>query len=549
MSAPLRELPAGYYLQNFETLLAFVGQQYPDLLTPDERQFLSTFRSLSEDARKLYVRLVLRKGPLFRADKLNYPEIADLPAAARELQTNGLLGDGQGASVEMLAELLIKGELARLCAASASQRREVLVGILADRFTAQTLRHQLPFEIYEPLCTDCVLIFRLLFFGNLRQDFSDFVLNDLGIMQYESYVIDAETRFFDARETVEQLILLQQLNDQLQSEDIRADPDALTALAEQLPAGLARGVERRGARLVNGIARQLERLGCTQAAEDLYRRTARGDARERLIRILATTVDGAPEALNLCEQIAIAPETEAELTFAVSFARRLCRKYHFDLPPLLSSPGSESPQTLLLKLEQVPGERVERCVADWFEQQQCEAFYAENWLFTGIFGLAFWDIIFAPVPGVFFNPFQLGPTDLFSADFHQDRAALISERLTEISHADVLTERVLKQYDRSMGLANHFVHWGIVSEALLSKALQRIPVTHFQAIFRRLLRDLRHNRSGFPDLVIFPAQGGYELIEVKGPGDKLQQNQLRWFSHFQAHQIPARVALVEWRES
>ena len=39
-----------------------------------------------------------------------------------------------------------------------------------------------------------------------------------------------------------------------------------------------------------------------------------------------------------------------------------------------------------------------------------------------------------------------------------------------------------------------------------------------------MLADLRNNCSGFPDLILF-RDGQYELVEVKGPGDRLQINQ------------------------
>ena len=65
-------------------------------------------------------------------------------------------------------------------------------------------------------------------------------------------------------------------------------------------------------------------------------------------------------------------------------------------------------------------------------------------------------------------------------------------------------------------------------------------------IFQRILQDLRNNRSGFPDLVRFPAQGGYQLIEVKGPGDSLQKNQQRWLQFFARHDIPHCLARVTW---
>jgi len=77
--------------------------------------------------------------------------------------------------------------------------------------------------------------------------------------------------------------------------------------------------------------------------------------------------------------------------------------------------------------------------------------------------------------------------------------------------------------------------------------LQRIDHRHWLACFERILLDLRTNRAGFPDLVLFPATGGYRLVEVKGPGDSLQKNQRRWMDYFALHGIPHAVARVRWR--
>jgi hypothetical protein len=43
---------------------------------------------------------------------------------------------------------------------------------------------------------------------------------------------------------------------------------------------------------------------------------------------------------------------------------------------------------------------------------------------------------------------------------------------------------------------------------------------------------VKDNRTGFPDLIQFwPAERRYDMIEVKGPGDRLQDNQLRWIDY------------------
>ena len=78
---------------------------------------------------------------------------------------------------------------------------------------------------------------------------------------------------------------------------------------------------------------------------------------------------------------------------------------------------------------------------------------------------------------------------------------------------------------------------------LLALALDCIPPAHLRLFFTRLLRDLKANRTGLPDLVRFwPAARRYELVEVKAPGDKLQDNQIRWLAYCEAQGIPVRAA-------
>ena len=83
------DLPAGYHLRNFECLLDVVAAEYADLLVPEESELVALFRDLSAQARSLYVRLASRRGPLFRADRLDYADVPDVDAALLELTLAG----------------------------------------------------------------------------------------------------------------------------------------------------------------------------------------------------------------------------------------------------------------------------------------------------------------------------------------------------------------------------------------------------------------------------------------------------------------------------
>ena len=80
-------------------------------------------------------------------------------------------------------------------------------------------------------------------------------------------------------------------------------------------------------------------------------------------------------------------------------------------------------------------------------------------------------------------------------------------------------------------------------------AARVIPSSHLLAIWRRMLFDPGENRRGFPDvLALGENPGEYQLIEVKGPGDALQDSQRRWLRFFQREAIPAAVAWVQWAD-
>ncbi len=88
-----------------------------------------------------------------------------------------------------------------------------------------------------------------------------------------------------------------------------------------------------------------------------------------------------------------------------------------------------------------------------------------------------------------------------------------------------------------------------LNEELLQKALSVIPAQHLKLIFQRMLDDLRHHTSGLPDLIAFDISSEgtrYQMIEVKGPNDRLQDNQVRWFEFFAHYGIPTQVLHVQW---
>ena len=92
--------------------------------------------------------------------------------------------------------------------------------------------------------------FRLMFFGNLHQDWSEFVLADLGVFQYESVPFDAASRAFQSRADVDRYLALHACRAALDETPQAATGARLDALLAQVQACASanRWLEQRRAR-------------------------------------------------------------------------------------------------------------------------------------------------------------------------------------------------------------------------------------------------------------------------------------------------------------
>ncbi|MEC4511710.1 hypothetical protein VSR89_27160, partial [Klebsiella pneumoniae] len=103
--------PRYYYLANFERALAWLAQRYEDLLSPDESAFLTHFADLPLPARALLVRMLMRRGDLFRTRRLNYDEIGDNEVAIGPLAALGWVDREPLLPLDTLFALMTKPEL------------------------------------------------------------------------------------------------------------------------------------------------------------------------------------------------------------------------------------------------------------------------------------------------------------------------------------------------------------------------------------------------------------------------------------------------------
>jgi hypothetical protein len=544
--------PSPYYLLNFERALTWIGERYDGLLDPSERGFLQAFPDLPQPSRALLVRMLMRQGPLFRVSRLVYDEIGCPLEAAGPLATLGWIDADAALTIDELFAVATRPELARMFSASAASkhgRKAAWLDAIRPGYPeprrygewAADMNDRAIRTAIDPLCDRL----RLMFFGNLHQDWSEFVLADLGVHQYESVPFPPSARAFRTRSDIDAYLSLHACRATLDSLVEAQDIDAL--LASAMAIGIDNGwLETRRAKLLFRVGNHAERLAHWSIALRAYAHSTWPGARHRRIRVLERAGRFA-DAHRLACQALREPESEAE---GQRVARMMPR-----LGKAVGQPGKRAPreseierETLVLRCPDEPF-AVEYVVRDHLATDTAPVFYVENGLVNSLFGLLCWEAVFTPVPGAFFHPFQRGPADLHAPDFHARRAHLFARCLSELD-SGAYRSTIRRHFEQKAGLQSPFVFWGMLTPELVELSLECLPAAHLKLWFSRLLADIRENRSGLPDLVRFwPRERRYELIEVKGPGDKLQDNQTRWLRYCIAHGMPVRVLDVRWAES
>ncbi|MGE8510431.1 MAG: VRR-NUC domain-containing protein [Paraburkholderia terricola] len=555
-----------YYLLNFERALAWLAERYDDLLDAHEQAFLRAFAALPQASRALLVRMLMRKGTLFRASRLSYEEIGCPLQAAAPLAALGWVETEPPLTLDDLFALTTRPELLLIFAdaiawvpgAKNLRKADLLEALrpfhqnIDDEAHASTAQ---PLSMWHDQTTDRVLQvaiaplcerLRLMFFGNLQQSWSEFVLADLGVFQYEKVAFAPSSRAFQQRADVDAYLALHACREALEWLPVgERAPQAIDELVAAVSAIETSNpwLETRRAKLLFRIGQYCEREQNWPAALAVYAICAWPGARHRRMRVLERN-ERFDEAFALAVHAAAAPESDEE---AQRVARMLPRLQRRRGERVVRVPAARPVERSTLVLPRpAAAQAVEYVARDHLTSDAAPVHYVENALINSLFGLLCWEPVFAALPGAFFHPFQRGPADLHAPDFHARRADRFAACLAQLE-SGAYRETILRHLHGKAGVQSPFVFWGLLTPELVALALDCLPAAHLKLWFERLLRDIRGNRSGLPDLIRFwPAERRYELIEVKGPGDRLQDNQIRWLAYCAQHGMPVRVLDVRW---
>ena len=560
------DLPPKYYLDYFNYLLDFVQEKYRHILNENEWRFLRKYYCLSEDAQCLFIRFCNRKGLFFKVNKLSYAELTDIPALLNELLEREFIETIDGEKHQTFGKELLsvfgKDELALNFSTPTALaiklptenitpykklKKEELVEVVLQDFAFEHIIDIL--KQAEPVIKVCfefeVTFMKFLFFGNRYLDMTEFVMRDMGLVQFEHHDDDKLVARFNNRKDAEDKWLITDQNDLFNQLKDTAPAleiydwfmnftDSVNDISEIAKPSYER--------LILKVGIYLEKSKLYDEALNTLRLTEQVPSRERQVRTLQK-LKSIDEAISLCQLMIEYPKNADEKFFASDFLNQINSKKRTHK----KSTTSWLHQSESITISEGFRHQVEMGVVDYYESEGKLAVFAENNIWRAMFGLIFWDIVFDPSLVAFHHPFQRRPSDLYLPDFYEKRKDLIISHLDSFEHKQALLAYMGERYESKFGIANPFVIWMEEMWLIVRKAVEVIEFEALKKILHEMSKNLVENLRGFPDLFMWD-DTDYCFVEVKSPTDNLSNQQLFWLQFFLETGVKSKVLRVYWEK-
>lgn len=175
---------------------------------------------------------------------------------------------------------------------------------------------------------------------------------------------------------------------------------------------------------------------------------------------------------------------------------------------------------------------VETFALEYYATLGFRGFHSEGTIVSTLFGLLFWDILFAPVPGAFETPYQSAPLDLAHDSFFTSREDIIYARLDELTNDPEAARRIIEDVDSREREKETWcvgVRWDLFERDDLLEIVDCLGGRALATICRLLAEEYGNRGGGVPDLFVWNASEKIcKFVEVKGPGDNLSETQKVW---------------------
>lgn len=543
--APVRrrgQLPTHYYHAHFEELLAFVEARYQHILSAEQQALIDAFRALDLNARRLYVRLVNRKGRIFSTSRLRYPELGDLAPLLAGLRAAGWIEPASARHYFELLRFLTKSELNRVLA-------QQLTGIGRSMKKADLVRlaeqHCAPGEFLDSLGTHRIFVQRhaddigfllFLFFGRVQDGLSQFTMRDLGLVRVSATEDEYEPRFRERCEALETWYFAKRRHRLRGADESTIDGLADEASAWPEPAHPASAAERD--KFAAALGRALEKAGRSEEALRAYRRGESTESSERVVRLLLACGQR-DEARAYLEQCIDEPQNDEQALMAEDlYARKFDRKR-------TSVVTDELRAAPVITIDESLSGSPERAAVEWFERHGARAWRTENRLWRSLFGLLFWEDLFGVRSNRTHSPFERLPATLLDGTFAGKNRAIVASRLHLLDDPAGLRRELLATSTRYYGKANGVFRWRRDLLDPVFALIDHADPAAVRTVLARMCRDYSDHRYGYPDLMVLE-DCAVRFVEIKTGGDQLRRNQLLRIGQLRDAGFDAGIVRIEW---
>ncbi|KAL5703244.1 phosphodiesterase I [Ranunculus cassubicifolius] len=575
------------YQKRFCIILQEVMKNHHHLFTNDEKLFIESFKALSDDSQRLFVRLYTRKGPWFRMSNVSYPEIIDHQQAIKELCEMNYMCSLEsmklnGYDIKEVLEALNASEIRDILRAThlkiqkESTRKQDLIALLSTSYE-DGVCPSLPRLVLDQTGT-CVqisptadsLFWRLqrLFFLNGDQDLSSFLLVDLGLVKYPTYNCIITNHIFPERADLlayEEAIEVAQVMDQSVEENniemvlkcieisegrISTSPDSAATFTSFFSASWVYSkVLTLG---VSFLEREKKYKDAIKLLKSLLSRIKSGGRRGYWTLRLSMDLEHIghlDESLSVAEEGLLDSWVRAGSRMALQ--RRVLRlgkpPRRWKIPNFAESIKRKIKEVHVMgrplncdglknRFYDGDGDQcgVEELALQYYAGEGgggWQGVHTETGIWVTIFGLLMWDVIFTDIPDVFHTRFQTAPLDLDTDNFYISRKTLIESHLEKIQ-GGMAEELLITSWESHFGTSCRGVNWDRHSLSDLRAAVTCVGGPCLASLCRLLAQDYRSWARGMPDLFLWRFVGEYrgeaKLVEVKGPRDRLSEQQRAW---------------------
>jgi DNA polymerase-3 subunit epsilon len=535
----LSVLPVFYYHDHFTEMLFFVSETYGPVLTERHRAFVETFKALSKDAQCLLIRMINRRGRLFRQGAFRYAEIADAPSALEELRyrslVRALVEDDYADFIRCHSkEALIKGgKNAGLSDIRTSWSKAQLIKYFLANVTFETAHLHCGGDEFIALGdTEPVEFMLYLYFGKTEDDLKNFALRDLGIIRTNKNA-NLSARFTDeaeARACFHYSRVLARL--ETNSEDVYRSAVTATLGGPRCTTNYASDLRSKAA---HKVGLYFEKQRESALAIQLYRAVPSADCNERLARLLYASGDKIG-AEDLLRRMIDDPASDDEFMFASDFYARKFGGQRTGICTTLLRAGST------VTVDDAWRGNPEAGVAAVLRRQGHKVYYAENALWHCLFGLLFWDELFEA--GQLHSGFDWMPQCLKNKTFMRSFGRQIEGKIAAVQRRTALPF-LLRSVAAHWATPNGIFAWDHVDMDALRALLHRCP-GGVAAMLRLMGEDYQAMRDGFPDLMTENGEA-VSFVEVKAEGNVIRRNQLTRLRQLNNVGIRADIARVDFR--